>query len=104
MLILIASALTACASKDCSELKTVDYVDPDKFSGKWFVIANIPYFAEKDKVGSYTIYRKRRDRVYDDIFVSRSNTMSGEQYQKAMIVFKDRGYDISKFVLSIGRL
>ncbi|MBS0559298.1 MAG: lipocalin family protein [Proteobacteria bacterium] len=28
-------------------------VDLDRYSGRWYVIANIPYFAERGNVGSY---------------------------------------------------
>jgi apolipoprotein D and lipocalin family protein len=28
-------------------------VDLDRYAGRWHVIANIPYFAEKGNVGSY---------------------------------------------------
>ena len=159
--LILFCSLCACASKDYPPLETVDYVEPDKFAGKWFVIANIPYFAEKNKVGSYTIYRKREGRIYDDIFsahekdfskpakqlkgrvkivnesntrwkstfyrvinftfevvhiegdydiallghpsrdygwvMARTNTISSNQYENAMTVFRERGYDTAKF-------
>lgn len=49
-------------------LKTTEYVDSDRFTGEWFVISNIPYFAEKNKVASKTTYMKIGDRMYQDIF------------------------------------
>jgi len=73
--------LSACSSKDYPPLETVDYVEPDKFAGKWFIIANIPYFAEKNKVGSYTIYRKREGRIYDDIYGAHEKDFSKPEKQ-----------------------
>jgi len=61
--------LSACASHP--EFNNPISVDPVKFEGEWYVIANIPYFAERNKVASKTIYRKRGENVYDDIFESR---------------------------------
>lgn len=82
--------LSACASKNYPALETAEYVEPDRFSGKWYVIANIPYFAEKNKVGSYTIYKERKDGVYDDIFVSRSGDFSSPEKQlKGRVVIQN---------------
>ena len=39
-------------------LKTVDHVDLDRYVGRWYVIANIPYFLENGKVASYDTYSK----------------------------------------------
>lgn len=87
----LSTLLSACASKNYPVLKTADYVDPEKFAGKWYVIANIPYFAEKNKVGSYTIYRKReKEGVYDDIFVSRKENFSNPEKQlKGRVVIQN---------------
>jgi len=77
--ITLLSCLAACTAKNYPPLQTASYVDPDKFAGRWFVIANIPYFAERNKVGSQTIYRKRKDRLYDDIFVARNKNFSNPE-------------------------
>ncbi len=37
-------------------LQTVPHVELDRYMGDWYVIANIPYFAEKDKVATIERY------------------------------------------------
>jgi len=85
LLISFAILFTACATKppaDKPALKLVNYVDPEKFEGEWYIIANIPYFAEKNKVAGKSIYQKRTPSksssissksqfIYDDIYVYR---------------------------------
>jgi len=62
----IAVFLSACASYP--PIEKAASVDAKKFVGDWYVIANIPYFAERNKVGSKTTYRHRKGNLYDDIF------------------------------------
>lgn len=52
----------------------INKVDTDRFSGEWFVISNIPYFAEKNKVGTKTTYIRRSKNTFDDIFESHEKT------------------------------
>ena len=49
----------------------VDQVDQDKFSGEWYIVSNIPYFAEKGKVASKAIYKRKGPNSFDDIFESK---------------------------------
>ena len=44
--------LAACSSKS-APLTLAPSVDLSRYAGRWYVIANIPYFAEKGNVGSY---------------------------------------------------
>ncbi len=46
------AGLSACATPG-PPLPLAQRVDLDRYSGRWYVIANIPYFAERGKVGSY---------------------------------------------------
>ncbi|KVF65363.1 lipocalin [Burkholderia vietnamiensis] len=46
-------------------------VDLPRYMGRWYVIANIPYFAERDFVGSRAEWRLRDDGRIDDAFVGR---------------------------------
>jgi len=48
--------------------KTASYVDKDKFSGRWYTISNIPYFAEKGKVASMTTYNRVGPNSFEDIY------------------------------------
>ena len=57
-------------------------VDRDRFLGRWYIIANVPYFFERDKVGSYVEYRARDDGRVDDYYFARDdslNTGTGNQ-------------------------
>lgn len=52
-------------------LRTVPNVDLPRFMGDWRVIANIPYFAERDAVDSVESYALRPDGKIDNWFVFR---------------------------------
>lgn len=54
-------------------LKTVA-VDLPRYMGRWYVIANIPYFAEKGFVGSYAEWQLRPDGKIDDHFYGRKQS------------------------------
>jgi apolipoprotein D and lipocalin family protein len=51
-------------------LKTVP-VDLPRYMGRWYVIANIPYFGERGNVGSYAEWSLRPDGRIDDAYVYR---------------------------------
>ncbi len=42
-------------------IKTVEYVDLNRFMGDWYVIANIPTFIEKDAYNAIETYRLEED-------------------------------------------
>ena len=76
----VAALLIACAA--CSgpppnpnpraavPLQTVP-VDLQRYMGRWYVIANIPYFGERGNVGSYAEWALRPDGRIDDAYVYR---------------------------------
>lgn len=75
LLLLITAVLGACASapknpnpraSEAVKLATID--DLPRYMGKWYVIANIPWFGEKDFVGSYANWVLRPDGRIDDHF------------------------------------
>jgi len=74
--ILILISLSACTTYP--PLEKAKYVDAERFKGSWYVIANIPYFAERNKVASKTTYKHRQGSVYDDIFEARDGDFSSE--------------------------
>ncbi|MBT8115776.1 MAG: lipocalin family protein, partial [Arenicella sp.] len=53
ILVLVLS-VSGCASTQ--PMKTVDYVDLQRFMGDWYVIANIPTFLEKDAYNAVESY------------------------------------------------
>ena len=68
----------ACASKG-PEMKTVDYVDLDRFMGDWYVIANIPTFLEKGAHNAVETYELNDDGTIATTFVFRDGGFDGEE-------------------------
>ena len=81
LLLLAALALGACASvpedlyfpDEEPALRAVGYVDMDRYMGRWYLIANIPYFVEAGNVAVYVEYSKRDDGVYNDKYTGRDS-------------------------------
>ena len=73
-----ALLLSACAAKG-PEMQTVDYVDLDRFMGKWYVIANIPTFLEKDAYNAVETYTMNDDGTIDTEFTFRKGGFDGEE-------------------------
>ena len=74
----LALLLSACASKG-PEMKTVDYVDLDRFMGDWYVIANIPTFLEKGAHNAVETYALNDDGTIATTFVFRDGSFDGEK-------------------------
>jgi apolipoprotein D and lipocalin family protein len=70
--------LGACAAKG-PEVKTVDYVDLERFMGDWYVIANIPTFLEKGAHNAVETYALNQDGTIDTTFVYRKDSFDGEE-------------------------
>ncbi len=67
-------------------LQTVQHVDIPRYMGDWYVIANIPYFAEKDCVDSIESYALRPDGKIDNWFTCRKKTFDAPMKRKASAV------------------
>jgi apolipoprotein D and lipocalin family protein len=59
-------ATAGCAAD--APLKTVDHVDLPRYMGTWYVIGNIPNFAERGKVATADEYRLKPDGGIDNIY------------------------------------
>ena len=77
----VALVLSACISSPKNpnpraqgELKLAPSVDLSRYMGRWYIVANIPYFAEKDFVGSYAEWNLRDDGKIDDSYYAHKNT------------------------------
>jgi apolipoprotein D and lipocalin family protein len=46
-------ALAVCAGEDQPPQTLAPQVDLQRYAGRWYIIANLPYFAERGKVGSF---------------------------------------------------
>ena len=76
---------TGCASmKD--PLKPVAHVDIPRYMGDWYVIANIPYFAEKGCFDSIESYALRSDGNLDNWFTCRKGSFSAPMKRKASAI------------------
>jgi apolipoprotein D and lipocalin family protein len=64
-------------------LKTVQYVDLSRYMGDWYVIANIPYFAEKNCFDSIESYALRPDGNIDNWFTCRKKSFDAPLERKA---------------------
>ena len=81
-LLAAVAVLPGCASKGKAPgqpLRTVSHVDLNRYMGDWYVIANIPYFAEKDCVGSVESYALRPDGRIDNWFTFRKGSFDAPQ-------------------------
>lgn len=78
--ILLALTLGACAASG-PEMKTVDYVDIDRFMGDWYVIANIPTFLEKGAHNAVENYALNDDGSIQTTFTFRKDGFDGEKKQ-----------------------
>lgn len=70
-----------CFSTSCSTtvkqppLKTVPFVDLNRYTGDWHVYSHIPYSLEKGKVGTLDRYALRPDGKMDNIFLFRRGSL-----------------------------
>ncbi len=71
---------------DKPPLKTVDHVDLPRYMGDWYVIANIPYFAEKNCYDSIESYALRPDGKIDNWFRCRKGSFEAPLKQKATAI------------------
>jgi len=77
LVILAATVLGGCAAKE-PEMKTVDYVDIDRFMGSWYVIANIPTFLEKEAYNAVETYSLNDDGTIATNFMFRKGGFDGK--------------------------
>lgn len=68
-------------------MKTVDYVDLDRFMGRWYVIANIPTFLEKGAHNAIESYELDDDGSIKTTFTFRKGAFDGEEKE-----FNPRGF------------
>ncbi len=74
MLMLAASALSGCAGDDPPQ-KLAEHVDLQRYAQRWYIIANIPYFAENGKVGSWFDITMTAPDRFDDVYWGRPGSL-----------------------------
>lgn len=76
---LLSLSLLACATRP--PIRTVDHVDLPRYMGDWYVIAEIPNFAEKRCVDSVESYALRADGGIDNWFRCRRESFDAPMKQ-----------------------
>lgn len=80
-LLLIISALTAAGCSNYPELKTVDYVDINRYTGKWYEIAAFPQSFQKGCFCSTAEYFTTDDDYIKVVNSCRKDSPEGELKQ-----------------------
>jgi apolipoprotein D and lipocalin family protein len=60
--------LAGCVTPARPDLILAPDVDLDRYVGRWYVIAHIPYWAERGVVGSFDEYARRPDGSLSNVF------------------------------------
>ncbi len=92
LLVITMIASLGLAKSNMNELKPVEYVDIDKFMGKWYVIGVIPTFAEKDAVNAIETYELNKNGNIDITFTHHKKSPDGkfkEYHPKGFIYNKE---------------
>jgi apolipoprotein D and lipocalin family protein len=76
-------AMSGCTSMQQQPMQTVSRVDLPRYMGDWYVIANIPYFAEKGCIDSIESYALRPDGRIDNWFTCRKDSFDAPMKRKA---------------------
>ena len=69
----------------CISMNTVKNLDLKKFMGKWYVIANIPNFIEKNHQNSYDIYSLNKNGSIDISYFGQKNGKTIHLKQNAIV-------------------
>ena len=82
-LLLIATLAAGGCTSMSKPMQTASHVDLQRYMGDWYVIANIPYFAEKDCFDSVESYALRPDGDIDNWFTCRKKSFDAPMKRKA---------------------
>jgi apolipoprotein D and lipocalin family protein len=75
-------SLSSCSTMPkLPPLKTVDHVDLHRYMGDWYVIGTIPWFVEKDNVGTMDIYKMRADGKIEIQYVFHKKSLDAPRKQ-----------------------
>lgn len=81
--LVIAALLTACgtlgSSSDMRDFKSTATITDAEFAGTWYVIANIPYALERNKVAARVEYNRRADGRYQDLYIARKGAFDAPE-------------------------
>ena len=81
--------VVGCASmNNVNAAESTAPFDLERYMGRWYVIANIPYFPERGKVATYDEYKLRADGRIDNIFGFKKSFDKKEKQWKALATVK----------------
>lgn len=87
LLPLLVALLAGCQSMPGPPLKTVPYVDLERFMGPWYVIAHIPSWPERNAYNAVESYALAPDGTIETTFTFREGGFEGEEER-----MQPRGY------------
>jgi apolipoprotein D and lipocalin family protein len=97
----VAGMLYACADEDPSdmpELTTTAKIDLQRYMGAWYVIANVPYFAERGKVASRDVYKLDADGNVNATYAYRKS-FDGPEKSTSSFGIVQAGSDNARWVV-----
>ena len=83
VLSLALAAYSFASTRKAPPLASSAQVDLPKYMGRWWVIANIPYFAENGKVATADVYALKPNGRIDNVFAYRKAFDQPEQKMQA---------------------
>jgi len=102
-LLILLAALTGCATRPA--VVPAPSVDLPRYMGDWYVIANIPYWAEKNCYGSIERYRLQPDGLIDTTFLASKGGFQGKKIAaKSVAKVTDKRTNAQWQVLFLGGL
>jgi apolipoprotein D and lipocalin family protein len=90
-LLFIFGCLNSSNKGNESIMKTVEYVDIERFMGDWYVIANIPTFIEKEATNAIESYR-----LDDDGNVATTFTFFKKSSPEKKVEYTPKGFIVNK--------
>ena len=83
VLSLALAAYSFASTRKAPPLASSAQVDLPKYMGRWWVIANVPYFAENGKVATADVYALKPNGRIDNVFAYRKAFDQPEQKMQA---------------------
>lgn len=77
-LVIAISGCSAVPKSTFPELQTVDFVDMDRYLGKWYEIARYPHSFEEGCYGATAFYKKKKDGTIKVINQCRIGSLQGK--------------------------
>ena len=87
IIIILTGAILLTGCQTMEPIHTVNQVDLNRFAGKWYVIASIPTFIEKEAYNAVESYRLADDGTIETTFTFNKGGLDGP-----LKTYRPRGY------------